>query len=141
ESRTVSILRATPLWSRIQTRTGVKAPTSAAARSQTTPSASPEAGSPSGLNSTSPIASASPTTNAFNRSARRVLMGASPLIAAAGQTSQDPAGSRPSLRDQPIGARRAQPARVPGAIARQGLLPGSQAHRGLRSSSAAGGRP
>src|ERR1700735_3131638 len=44
ESRMVSILSGTPLWSRIQTRTGVKVPTSATARSRKTPLASPGVG-------------------------------------------------------------------------------------------------
>ena len=67
ERRMVSILSGTPLWSRIQTRTGVKVPTSATARSRKTPLASPGAGSPSRLDSISPIASALPTANGLNR--------------------------------------------------------------------------
>jgi hypothetical protein len=96
------------------------------------------------------ITTASPTRKAFSR----VFMGAF-IIAGAGQRSRDLAGSRASQqtqaietarprsgsRDQPIGARRAQPARGPGAIGSQGSPSRSQAHRGWRRSPTAGGRP
>ena len=59
--RIVSMLSGTPLWSRIQTRTGASVPTRATARSRKTWLLSPGADSPSWLDSISPIASALPT--------------------------------------------------------------------------------
>src|SRR5271165_5447487 len=55
--RIVSMLSGTPLWSRIQTRTGASVPTRATARSRNTWLLSPGADSPSWLDSISPIAS------------------------------------------------------------------------------------